>query len=92
MNAIPIVFFFRRTSMSPLLEGIGECSDKNAEPVMLGKALEFIKMAEKFKGLPYLDFVPNYNSKTALCVSFALIFPSEEKLQNFVQFVQSNHC
>ena len=91
MNAIPIVFFFRRMSMLPLLEGIGECSDKNAESVILGKVLHFIKMAEKFEGHPYSDFSPNYNSQKALCVSFALIFPSDEKLQNFVQFVQSNH-
>ena len=79
---------FIRESEMLILTVIGESRSKKDEYFMIKTALYFIKIAEKFKGIP-IQILPNVRKRLPLNVYFTLIFPSEESLYNFIKVFKS---
>lgn len=74
--------FKRKNNILPILTVIGESENNMAECFLLGMAVTFIQLAEKYEGKMYQD-IPKEEQKARTSVIFSLIFPSEEKIVKF---------
>ena len=81
---IPTRWGFKRTSALPILTVFGEGNAKEIELPMLFIALKILKKSERFKGMPYEKYIP-VDSIFPLAISFSIIFPSENELNNFLE-------
>ena len=79
----------RRTAL-PILTGKGTCEDRAAEIVLIDTALKLIEGAEQFKGRP-LSEDPKERASSAVEVQINIIFPSNEEMYKFVQFIQAGN-
>ena len=84
---IPINWSFERKSILPVIEVKGKSPLKESEAIMIWESVRIIEKASNFKGTPYP--VPTCPaSNISLCVSFPIIFPSEQALTNFLENIQ----
>lgn len=81
---VPTRWGFKRTSMLPILTVFGESNIKGIDSEMIHISLKILKKTEKFKGRPYEEFVP-VDSNFPLLISFSVIFPSENDLNEFLR-------
>lgn len=81
---IPTRWVFKRTSSLPILTVFGESNIKGIESEMIYIALKVLKKAEEFRARPYDEFIP-VSSNFPLLISFSVIFPSENDLNEFVR-------
>ena len=86
MGTLPIRWAFKRKSIMPIVDVIGECDILEGEDVIVLRALDFIEKAGEFKGVPYQ--ISPIKSNYPLSISFGLLFPSEEKIVSFLEWVQ----
>lgn len=68
----------------PILKIKGESQTLEAESVAISNALKIIEYSEKYKGIIYQEpFYPS--SEAQLMISFAIIFPSDKDLDEFMK-------
>ena len=80
---VPTRWGFKRTSMLPILTVFGESNIEGIDSEMIHISLKILKKTEKFKGRPYEKFIP-VDSNFPLLISFSVIFPSENELNEFI--------
>lgn len=86
---IPVGCQMRMRNDMPIIEVKCECTDMNAQPVVILKVVDLIQSANKFKGVPFHE-KPNFETKCALTISFSLIFPSQAECGNYMKSILGN--
>lgn len=87
MMIVPVNWSFQRKSILPIIEAIGKSKVKDSEPILIQNAIEIIKKAEEFNGKPY-PCKPNYSTTNSISISLSIIFPTEEDIKNYMEFLQ----
>ncbi len=77
---------FKRTSVIPLMDCIGEADNAMIEPALLSGAVNYIEQAMKFKGIAVQGNAPQTTGK--ITVYFSLQFPSEKEFSEFVRAIK----
>ena len=75
-----------------LVEVVGSCDlDQSSSEItsdMLNLATLIIETAQAFKGVPYINANQYKASKGKMIVNFTIIFPEEESIINFIDFLR----
>lgn len=87
MDFIPTNWYFLRENVLPILSVKGESENYMAEGVLLGMAVTLIQLGEKYEG-KLLQDVPKEKQTAMVSVNFSLIFPSEEKINRFLEVLE----
>jgi len=77
---------FKRTSVIPILDCIGEADSRIVEPFLFETAINYIEQAKKFKGIPVQGNIPQ--TKSRIAIYFSLQFPSEKEFSEFTKAIQ----
>ncbi|MBP3597220.1 MAG: hypothetical protein J6J60_07495 [Clostridia bacterium] len=87
---IPVDLIFNRVSCLLIVEVRIETTWRNVEGFLVAKGIGIIEKAGEFKGraLPTEFKIPKGNQRTM--VQFAIVFPSEESLREFLEFFMDN--
>ena len=85
MKMIPVRWSIQRKEFTFILEALGESNQKDSESYIIASALDIIDIAIKSKGVLYKG-TPTVSSKCKCSVSFLLIFPSENDINNFLGY------
>ncbi len=80
---------FKRISIIPILDCVGEANNSMVEPFMFTEAANYIEQAMKFKGIAVQGNSPQITRK--ITVYFSLQFPSEKEFNEFVKNIQKNN-
>lgn len=86
MEIIPTDWTFSRESILPIIRIWGESNNIKAKRFLVGTAVEIIEQSEKFKARLYQED-PKNNQTSLIRISFSLIFPSEEDISLFQEFL-----
>lgn len=90
MMYVPINWTFQKKSdILPIMEARGESTDKECECAMIQDVIEVVNMAREFNGIPYQIIPPPFevDVDTEIVINFALLFPSEEELDDFMEAI-----
>ena len=90
MMIIPINWSFQRKNIMPFLEAKCENSILLSQNIIIKSAVDIIESAQKFNGVPFSS-PPTFQSKSAIAVSFSLIFSSETDFNNFWKFIHTKN-
>lgn len=86
---IPISWTFQRKSAFPIIEVQGMSTVDKSENIMIGRAIEILEMAKRFKGCAYSN-APDFTPTNNFTVSFSIIFPDETEITSFLEYLQKN--
>ena len=86
MEFIPTKWTFYRESILPIIRVQGESNNIEAERFLVGVAIKIIDKSEEFRAKPYQE-EPKEKQTSVISVRFSLIFPSEDDISLFQEFL-----
>ena len=81
-----IKWMFKRSGSLPILNAVGGCNetDKEAESILIGTAVEYIDKAGDFNGIPH-GINPKFSNGNNMEISFSIMFPNENDILEFIK-------
>ena len=83
----PIYWRIRINTLLNIVEIRGEVNVANSEKILLGEAVDIIETGISYKGVPIAN-APAETPTKSVAVDFALMFPSSNKLNDFMENFQ----